>query len=84
MATTVSLLVTPRAPVDPHGRNDLPPELAALLTGTGQTWGGALSRSGDGPWRLHIQVRGRDRFDLGHQLERDVRGLGYDVDLLVG
>jgi hypothetical protein len=84
MSTAVTLWVTPSTPVDPHGHHSLPSDLASLLAAAGQTWEGALSRSGDGPWRLNLQIRGRDRFDLGRQLESDVRGLGYEADLHLG
>ena len=84
MSTAVVLMVTPPAAVDPHGRPTLPSDLASLLAAAGQAWEGALSRSGDGPWRLNVRIRGRDRFDLGRQLERDVRGLGYEADLDLG
>ena len=81
MSTSVVLWVTPSTPVGPHGRHSLPSDLASLLAAFSQTWEGALSRSGDGRWRFNLQIRGRDRFDLGRQIERDVRSLGYEAEL---
>lgn len=84
MGTAVVLVVTPPSPIDPQGRYDLPSDVASLLVAAGQSRGGALSRSGDGPWRFNLRVKGRDRLDLGRQLERDVRSLGYETDLRIG
>jgi len=83
MPTGVWLDVTPTAPIDPHGRYELPTELARLIAEVGQSWQGALSRSGNGPWRFNLRVTGPDRFDLGRRLEEDIRRLGYAVDLSV-
>ena len=84
MATAVVLQVTPKSPIDPDGRYALPSDVASLLTTAGQMYGGALSRSGDGPWRFCLRITGRDRIDVGRRLHGEVRTLGYDSDLLIG
>lgn len=83
MSTGVWLDVTPTEPIDPHSKYGLPEDLATLIAAVGQSWHGSLSRSGDGPWRFNLRVTGPNRLDLGHQLEEDIRRLGYAVDLSV-
>ena len=84
MSVTVVLEVTPRGPLDPDRYvGTLPDDLDALLAAAGQDSRHGLSRRGGGPWRLHVQLSGVDRLDVGRTLLEQVRGLGYDVDLRV-
>ena len=84
VSTTVLLLVTPRQPVDPEqGVDEVPADVAALLNEVAQPLGHGLARQGSGPWRLSFQLSGVDRVDVGRQLQRQLKALGYEVDLRV-
>jgi hypothetical protein len=84
VSTTVVLEVTPRHSVDPDRHaNKLPADLAAAFSAAGQPLNHGLSRSGAGQWRFHFHLSGPDRLLNGQALERDVRKLGYEADLIV-
>jgi hypothetical protein len=84
VSTTVVLEVTPRHPVDPdRPADELPAYLAAAFSTAGQPLDHGLSRRGAGQWRFHFQLSGPDRLRNGQALERDLRRIGYEADLVV-
>ena len=83
MATTVLLEITPREQVDPDRFVGPPAEVAAVLRAAGQPPACGLSRTGDGPWRLQVQLSGRDRVQAGRELAAAFRRLGLEADTRV-
>lgn len=82
VSTSVVLSVTPREPVDPDRfTGEIPDDVAAALTTSGQPLQPGLWRPRSGPVRLLFHLRGADRLAVGHELLRAVRSMGYEADL---
>ncbi len=82
MSTSVVLSVTPREPVHPDRyTGDVPDDIAAAMTASGQPLEPGLWCPGSGPVRLLFQIRGPDRVAAGQRLLDEVRRMGYQADL---
>ena len=82
MATSVVLSVEPSEPIDPDRyTGDLPEDIAAALTASGQPLKPGLWRPRSGPVRLLFHLSGPDRVAAGQRLLDELRLLGYEADL---
>jgi hypothetical protein len=82
VSTSVVLSVTPREPIHPDRyTGDVPDDIAAALTASGQPLEPGLWCPGSGPVRLLFQLSGPDRVAAGQRLLDEVRLMGYQTDL---
>ena len=74
--------MTPRAPVHPDRyTGDVPDDIAAALTASGQPLEPGLWCPGSGPVRLLFHLSGPDRVAAGQRLLDELRRMGYQTDL---
>lgn len=84
VSTSVVLSVTPREPIDQaRYTGAVPDDLAAALRACSQAPDPGLWSPRSGPVRLLFQLSGPDRVTAGQRLLRDLRLLGYEVDLSI-
>jgi hypothetical protein len=82
VSASVVLSVTPRRPIDPDRFTvEVPEDIAAALTASGQSLRPGLWCPRSGPVRLLFQLSGPDRVAAGQRLSAELRRLGYDADL---
>ena len=82
VSTSVVLSVTPSETID-HDRytGEVPDDIAAALTASGQPLEPGLWCQRSGPVRLLFQLSGADRVAAGERLLDEVRLMGYEADL---
>lgn len=82
VSTSVVLRVTPSEPIDPDRyMGEVPEEIAAALSASGQPLKPGLWCPRSGPVRLLFQLSGPDRVAAGRRLLDELRLLGYEADL---
>lgn len=81
MASSVFLEVTAVGEVQEDRSNYAPAEVRGLVASYGQNANHGMSRRGGGPWRYRWQLSGPDRVQVGRDLEKRLRELGYDADV---
>ena len=82
VSTSVVLSVTPRVPIDPDRyTGEVPDDVAAALTASGQPLEPGLWCPRGGPVRLLFGIGGADRVGAGQRLLDAVRQMGYEADL---
>jgi hypothetical protein len=82
VSTSVVLSVRPGKPIDPDRyTGEVPDDIAAALTASGQPVRPGLWCPSSGPVRLLFQLSGPDRVAAGLRLVDQVRLLGYEADL---
>ena len=76
------LSVTPREPIHPDRyTGEVPDDITAALTASGQPLEPGLWCLGSGPVRLLFQLSGPDRVAAGQRLLDELRLMGYQTDL---
>jgi hypothetical protein len=84
VSTSVTLIVTPRAAIDPDRyTGEVPPDISAVLRASGQPEEPGLWCPGSGPARLLFQLSGPDRLTAGQRMVDDLRLLGYAAELSI-
>lgn len=84
VSTSVVLAVTPKQPIDPDRYwGEVPADVAAALVAAGQAVKAGLWHSRSGQCRMLFQLSGRDRVEMGHRLEGQLRELGYGADVSI-
>lgn len=84
VSTSVVLSVTPRDPIDPDRYSgQVPGDVAAALSASGQPLRPGLWCPRSGPVRLLFQLGGPDRVTAGQRLLDQVRLMGYEADLSI-
>ena len=84
VSTSVVLSVTPSEPIDADRyTGEVPEEIAAALTASGQLLKPGLWCPHSGPVRLLFQLSGPDRVAAGQRLLEELRLLGYQADLTI-
>ncbi len=82
VSTSVVLSVTPGEAIDPDRyTGEVPEEITAALTASGQPLKPGLWCPRSGPVRLLFQLSGPDRLAAGQRLLDELRLLGYQADL---
>lgn len=81
MASSVFLEVTAVGEVQEDRSNYAPAEIRGLVASYGQYANHGMTRHGGGPWRYHWQLSGPNRVQVGRDLEKRLRELGYDADV---
>jgi hypothetical protein len=82
VSTSVVLSVTPGEPIDPDRyTGEVPDDIAAALTASGQALAPGLWCPRRGPVRLLFKLSGPDRVAAGQRLVEQVRLMGYEADL---
>lgn len=82
VASSVFLEVTAVGEVQEDRSNYAPAAVLRLVASYGQNPNHGMSRRGKGgPWRYHWQLSGPDRVQIGRDLEKRLRDLGYDADV---
>jgi hypothetical protein len=82
VSTSVGLSVTPGESIDPDRyTGEVPDDIAAALTASGQPLTPGLWYPRSGPVRLLFQLSGPDRVAAGKRLLHQVRLMGYEADL---
>jgi hypothetical protein len=81
MASSVFLQVTAVGEVQEDRSNHAPPEVRGLVASYGQNPNHGMLRRSGSPWRYQWQLSGPDRVQVGRDLEKRLRELGYDADV---
>jgi len=84
VSTSVTLIVTPKAAVDPDRYTGaVPPDILAALRASEQPEEAGLWCPRSGPVRLLFHLSGPDRLTAGQRLVDDLRLLGYEAELSI-